>query len=77
MSLIIGAVPVVKRAWAKSTKQEKFDFARLVLSGALAGVAVFGTIFWLAGCDQSQVWNTTGAIAGVAAATALKFAHFA
>ncbi len=76
MPLIFNTVPIMKRRWLESTRETKFDFVRLVLSGALVGVALVGAGFWLFGVNQSDAWSTVGGIAGVLAAGGLKAAHF-
>lgn len=56
-------------------KMTKLTYARLVLSGAIAGAALFGVLAPLFGIDSSVPKELLSGVAGASAVVAVKFAH--
>lgn len=59
-------------------KMSKFTYVRLIMSGALAGVAIFGVMAPLFGIDTSPSRDAIGGAVGASiVAIGFKLAHFA
>lgn len=59
-------------------KMSKFTYMRLILSGALAGAALFGVVAPLFGIDTSHSKDAIGGALGASiVAIGFKLAHFA
>jgi hypothetical protein len=68
-------VPKLGKVWREMPLDKKLAAGRIAFTGAVAGVAALGTIFWALGFPQSTAWDIIGAAAGVAAASVAKVAH--
>lgn len=64
-------------AFCEATLYEKLRYARITLSGALAGAAVVGAVSLAFGLQDKEMYDLLGALGGVAAVTIAKLLHFA
>ncbi len=53
--------------------QTTIAFIRLLLAGALAGLAVSGAASWVAGFPQSHIWHFVGVAVGVVIAASYMY----
>ncbi|MDO8039523.1 hypothetical protein [Janthinobacterium sp. SUN137] len=56
-------------------KMTKLTYIRLILSGAIAGTALFGVVAPMVGIDSSTAKEVLGGVAGASVVVAIKFAH--
>jgi hypothetical protein len=63
----------ISEKWMTSSTVDKFNYLRFILSGAIVGIAIIGTGFWLFGYEQRETWDImAGAIGGGLSAAGLK-----
>lgn len=56
-------------------KMTNLTYVRLVLSGAIAGAALFGVVAPMLGFDPSAARDVVGGAVGAGTVVAVKFAH--